>query len=78
MPRTASDDWSRNLNQQVLLLNQSLKTICQQHNATFVDLTPAIAHIDGGLNPNFTIDGLHLNAEGYRAVGNVVCKALNQ
>jgi lysophospholipase L1-like esterase len=33
----------------------------------YLDLWPALATEDGSLNPDFTIDNLHLNGDGYKA-----------
>lgn len=67
---------SRAINQQVLLFNRSLSNMCSRYNATFIDLIPNIAEGSHQLRKEFTDDGLHLNAAGYRAVSAQVCKAI--
>lgn len=46
-------------------LNHDLQTLAQANGAVYVDLFPDFAASDGSLRPEFTTDGLHLNAAGY-------------
>jgi lysophospholipase L1-like esterase len=62
MPRTA--DFAsevRALNERCRRLSESASTV------RYVDLWPLLAADDGTLRPEYTLDRLHLNGEGYRA-----------
>jgi lysophospholipase L1-like esterase len=51
-------------NAQIRRLNEALRVIAGEHQATFVALYPRFEH-DGRLAPGLTSDGLHLSGEGY-------------
>ncbi|MFT3726681.1 MAG: GDSL-type esterase/lipase family protein [Terricaulis sp.] len=46
-------------------LNRALQMLARDNGALYVDLFSAFATRDGALRPEFTTDGLHLNAAGY-------------
>lgn len=51
----------------VIALREEYRRLAETHpQATFVDLVPALAASDGALRPDLTLDGIHLNGEGYR------------
>lgn len=54
-------------NGKVERLNIRLKSVCDARGITYIDVHSELIK-DGVLNPDYTIEGLHLNAEGYRAV----------
>jgi lysophospholipase L1-like esterase len=54
------------INRSVNEFNGLLEACCQKHQATFINLNPAITEKNGGLADELTSDGLHLNPEGYR------------
>ena len=63
-------DFSRNTNtgltsSNIYTVNEIIKNIAENHNATYVDMTYAFADKDGNLNNTLTTDGLHLNPDGY-------------
>lgn len=45
-------------------INEQLKTISGELNLTYIDLA-SVFKKDGNMNPKYSIDGLHLNGEGY-------------
>jgi len=47
-------------------LNCQLALLADEHNCDFLDLFDHFADPGGGLRPEFTGDGLHLTAAGYR------------
>ncbi|MGO4145722.1 GDSL-type esterase/lipase family protein [Paenarthrobacter sp. YAF11_1] len=57
---------------QVQKLNAQYKEAAQEYGASWIDLWPALALHDGSLSPAYTLDGLHLNGEGYAAWTNVL------
>ncbi len=52
------------VNQHVVLLNDFLRMICSQTGAKYYDAAKNLAP-QGHLEERFTLDGLHLNNEGY-------------
>jgi lysophospholipase L1-like esterase len=67
MPLRASpvDRTAQAVNAQIADLNRRLAGLCRQTGAEFVDVCPAVTEPGGGLAPQFTTDGLHLNPSGY-------------
>lgn len=51
----------------VPLLNDRIRKIAKKHNVEYIDLWPVLATPDGHLNPDYTLDGLHLTGAGYLA-----------
>ncbi|HEU4808193.1 MAG TPA: GDSL-type esterase/lipase family protein [Homoserinimonas sp.] len=47
--------------------NIHLRQFSATVHAQYLDLWPALAQADGGIDPQFSDDQLHLNAEGYQA-----------
>ena len=56
-------------------LNLWLAPMARAKGAEFVDLTPLVWQ-GRGMNPNFTSDGLHLNARGYDVIADAVARSL--
>ena len=50
---------------QIIQLNAQIKNLAQQYAYTYVDLFSLTVVEDNYLNPNYTDDGLHLNANGF-------------
>lgn len=46
--------------------NIHLRQFCATVHAQYLDLWPALAQADGSIDPQFSDDALHLNAEGYQ------------
>ncbi len=46
-------------------LDRRVAALCERHGATFVDLRPALVDEAGALAARFTLDGVHLTADGY-------------
>ncbi len=63
-------------NASILALNRSLKQLCTEKALIYIDLTDALSDDSGNLNPAFTMDGLHLNAEGYVVWANILTQYL--
>jgi lysophospholipase L1-like esterase len=54
--------------QQIETLNAWLKTYAHRIGATYIDYYPLLRDAEGGMQPGLTIDGVHPNAAGYRAI----------
>jgi lysophospholipase L1-like esterase len=62
-----SREWSewKKINKTVDELNSRLKEICAENNLVYIDVNKALTS-DGALDKEYTYDGLHLWASGYR------------
>jgi lysophospholipase L1-like esterase len=54
------------VNEKILTLNTQLSNISKRLKFTFIDLHKSFRTRDGVMDPKYTRDGLHLNAEGYK------------
>ena len=50
----------------VAVVNGMLKTMAEEEEVEYLDLYTHFANEDGKMNPAFSNDGLHLNADGYQ------------
>ncbi len=55
-----------NKDEHILYINETLKKMAQEERTTIIDIYPHFLDANGKLNKNYTEDGLHLNAEGYK------------
>lgn len=53
-------------------LNDRYADIAGRSGSTYVDAWPALATPQGAIRPEFTLDGVHLSTEGYRAWATVL------
>lgn len=60
----AERESSKEKNAEVTILNNKLHAYALRENILFIDINPYVCD-NGYLNPEFTVDGLHLNAGGY-------------
>jgi lysophospholipase L1-like esterase len=55
-----------NKDEHILWLNERIKALGKQENITVIDLYPHFLNSEKKLDNKYTLDGLHLNAEGYK------------
>lgn len=60
--------WPGRSNRKIREINSDLKSAAKKEKITFLDLTADLSDSGGRLNPEFTYDGLHLNAKGFEKV----------
>ncbi len=70
------DRASHQFNEAVRQFNTGLATVCGQQQVLFLNVNAAISDANGGLAASLTIDGLHLNADGYRRLAAALNAAL--
>jgi lysophospholipase L1-like esterase len=75
---SAVDKTAQAINQKIAVFNRQLEKLCGEHHAVFVNVNPAIMDATGSLLPGLTIDGLHLNREGYNRLAAVLPPFLTQ
>lgn len=55
-----------NKDEHIAFINHHLKMIAAETKITLIDLHPHFLDANGKLDKKYTIDGLHINAEGYK------------
>jgi lysophospholipase L1-like esterase len=55
-----------NKDEHIAFINSNLKKIAEETKITLIDLHPHFLDANGKLDKKYTIDGLHINAEGYK------------
>jgi lysophospholipase L1-like esterase len=55
----------KKMTEKVVIFNDRVKALTKQHNATYVNLFPYFLK-NGQINKLFTVDGVHLSAEGFK------------
>ena len=65
LPVTAERDRDNTINPKVAELNKYLAAAEQKYNYMYLDVASALSDGNGFLKPEYSLDGLHLSAEGY-------------
>lgn len=52
-------------NEDIDTLNKAIEQIAKKHHATFIDLNSKFKNTEGSLRTELSLDGIHLNGEGY-------------
>jgi lysophospholipase L1-like esterase len=63
-----------NKDQHILFVNEELKKLAQKENITLIDLYPHFQGKDGKMDKKYTVDGLHINAAGYKLWAEILKK----
>ncbi len=63
-----------NKDEHILFVNEQIRKLCAEEMITVIDLYPHFLNAEKKLDPNYTIDGLHLNAEGYKLWSSILKK----
>lgn len=66
-----------NKDEHILWLNEQIKSLAKQEKINVIDLHPHFLNEEKKLDKKYTIDGLHLNAEGYKVWAGILRKYLN-
>ena len=72
LPVTAERDRDGIINPKVAELNKYLLAAAEKYNYRYLDVAEALSDENGCLKPEYSIDGLHLNADGYFAWSTVL------
>lgn len=65
-----------NKDEHILWLNEQIKSIGREYNIQVIDLHPHFLNDQNKLDKKYTLDGLHLNAEGYKVWAAILKKYL--
>ncbi|RYZ45177.1 MAG: sialate O-acetylesterase, partial [Chitinophagaceae bacterium] len=63
-----------NKDEHILFVNESLKALAAKEKITLIDLYPHFLDSEKKMDKRYTIDGLHLNAEGYMVWADILKK----
>lgn len=55
-------------NEKITAANAEVKALAQRHRQRYIDINRALKDEQGRLKAEYTIEGLHINEDGYRAV----------
>ena len=55
-------------NEKIALANASVKHLAERFGAKYIDVNAPLKDENGDLRAEFTIEGMHINEDGYRAV----------
>lgn len=75
-PRNDYDDYSTAVNKFIRMLNQKIHEKLQGTDIIYLDVFDRLL-LNGRLNPDLTIDDLHLNGKGYSILAEAVKQAVN-
>ncbi|WP_320974525.1 SGNH/GDSL hydrolase family protein [Bacteroides sp.] len=73
-PRNDYDDYSTAVNQFIRVLNQKIYEKLQGTDIVYLDVFDRLL-LDGRLNPELTLDDLHLNGKGYSILSEALKRA---
>ena len=63
-----------NKDEHILFINEQLKKLAVKEKITVIDLYPHFLNADNKLEKKYTVDGLHLNAAGYKIWADILKK----
>ena len=55
-------------NEKILKANEEVKKLAQKYHGTYIDVNEALKDEKGRLKAEYTIEGMHINEDGYRAI----------
>ena len=64
-------------NEDIDILNKNIEQIAQKHGQVFINLNEKFKNTEGGLNPEYSIDGIHLNGKGYLLFKKIILPYIN-
>ncbi len=59
-------------NEKIRRINQKLEELAQEKNITYIDVFSHLVDETGNIRLEYTVEGLHLTVQGYRAVSGVL------
>ena len=73
------NDFRRNgmKNEDIDILNKNIEQIAQKRGQVFINLNEKFKNSEGGLNPEYSLDGIHLNGKGYLLFKDIISPYIN-
>ena len=50
------------------MANKAVQELAERHHAKYIDINDPLKDRDGNLKAEYTIEGMHIKEEGYRAI----------
>lgn len=60
--------WHVRKNDRIREINEMIKELCEKENLTYIDVYDELKDEDGSIKEEYTIEGLHINQEGYKVI----------
>lgn len=72
-PRVANSPWMQEIvkwrtNERIRSASEAVRCLAEKHHSTFLDLNAGITDQEGNLKAEYTIEGMHMYANGYKPV----------
>lgn len=64
-------------NTKIKQINSMIESTAKEKNITYIDIYDKLVDKNGNLNINYTRDGLHMSADGYKVIANEIKDFLN-
>jgi len=65
-------------NSDIAEVNKHLSAFCTEQNIGFIDACPVLLDSQGNLNPQYSLDGLHINFKGYKVLTEQILACLQK
>lgn len=65
-------------NEKLAAANEEVKKLAERHGQRYIDINRALKDEQGRLKAEFTIEGLHINEAGYRAIYDDIMKYVKE
>lgn len=65
-------------NEDIKSINDGIKEICKEKDVTYMNIYDLLLDEDGNLKLDYTVEGLHINDDGYEVITEEVMKVLNK
>lgn len=65
-------------NEKINRANKEVQKLAKQHNQRYIDINDNLKDSEGRLKAEYTIEGLHINESGYRAIFEDMMKYVNE
>jgi lysophospholipase L1-like esterase len=76
--RELNDNLAGRNNKDIKYINEKMKSYCETHNITYLDIYSKLVDEDDNLSRDYTLDGLHLNDAGYDVVTSILKKYVEE
>ena len=65
-------------NKRIREINALLKEYCKEEKLTYINIFDLLKEEDGTINEDYTLEGLHINEEGYKVITNALMKYVKE
>ena len=65
-------------NKRIREINALLKEYCKEEKLTYINIFDLLKEEDGSINEDYTLEGLHINEDGYKVITNALMKYVKE